>query len=247
MSAQKNVLRLLGIHLLVATLVAILFYDVHHGPFSPIDKGCFRFLNNWVAESPLWQNFWAMANHKMADWVEDAVFIFFFYWIVRKTPLAEKPRKMAEVAFFILYASFIILVANELVFRVLFHIRRDSPTLIVDDFVNLSEKITWLKVKFKSPKSFPGDHATTALIFMASFAYLARKQKVILFAALSYGVFLCLPRLIAGAHWLSDILVGSGSIVSIFFGWAFCTPFAEKSMQKLEKFIVYCKKKTATR
>lgn len=247
MSPKKTVLRLLTIHLLIAALVAILFYDVHHGPFSPLDKGCFRLLNSWVAESSLWQNFWAMANHRMADWVEDVVFILFFYWMIRSTAKSEQPRKIAEILFFILFASFIILVANELLFRVLLHIRRDSPTLIMDDFTNLSEKITWLKVKFKSPKSFPGDHATTALIFMATFTYLARKHKLILFSAISYGIFLCLPRLIAGAHWLSDILVGSGSIVAIFFGWAFYTPLAEKCIQKLEKSLLYLRKKTATR
>jgi membrane-associated phospholipid phosphatase len=212
---------------------------VHQGLFSPLDKGCFRFLNSLVEKSSFWQNFWAMANHKMADWLEDIIFIGFFYWQIRVSPKEERIRKTAEILFLIFYSAFIILIANELLFRVILHIKRDSPTLVMDTFTNLSEKITWLKVKFKSPKSFPGDHATTALIFMASFVYLARKHLHILCSAICYGIFLCLPRLIAGAHWLSDILVGSGSIMALFFAWAFYTPLAEKSIQKLENALLY--------
>jgi membrane-associated phospholipid phosphatase len=35
-----------------------------------------------------------------------------------------------------------------------------------------------------------------------------------------------MPRLITGAHWLSDVLVGSGGIVLFFLSIAFCTPLA---------------------
>ncbi len=222
-------------HLLAAALVFNLFYSLTDISF--LDKECFRLLNGWVQDSYLWQTFWAIANHRAADILEDVCFVLFFYLIIKATPKAERTRKMAECAFFLLFCICIILIANELLFRVLLHIERKSPTLMLDSFTNLSEKVTWLKVKFKSPKSFPADHATTALSFIISFLYLARNNMKITVAAILYGIFLCLPRLVAGAHWLTDVLVGSGSISLIFFSWAFCTPLASTCIQKLENVL----------
>ncbi len=34
-----------------------------------------------------------------------------------------------------------------------------------------------------------------------------------------------MPRLIAGAHWFSDVVIGSGCIVLFFAGWGLFTPF----------------------
>ena len=236
-SLNSNTKMLLFIHLFVIALVTCLFYSLSNSPFSSLDKGCFQFVNGWIQTSHFWQIFWAMANHRGADILEDICFILFFYWIIKATPKAERTRKIAECLFFLLYCASIILIANELLFRVLLHIERKSPTLIVDSFTNLSEKVTWLKVKFKSPKSFPGDHATTALLFITSFIYLARNNIRITVAAILYGIFLCLPRLVVGAHWITDILVGSGSISLIFFSWAFFTPLASTCIKKIENVL----------
>ncbi|MBS0627024.1 MAG: phosphatase PAP2 family protein [Verrucomicrobia bacterium] len=236
-SSKINYKILLFIHILVSILISSLFYSISKGNPITLDKKCFQLLNSWIQNSSFWQTFWAMANHRMADWVTDACFLLFFYWIVKASPKTEQIRKAAECLFFLLYSAIIILLTNELLFRGLLHIHRNSPTLVIDSFVNLSEKVTWLKVKFKSPKSFPGDHATLYLLFIASFLYLARKNIKITVTAILYGIFLCLPRLIAGAHWVTDILVGSGSIVIIFFSWAFCTPLASICIQKIENIL----------
>lgn len=234
---KSNYKILLFIHLLVVALVFSLFYSLSISPFSYFDKKCFQLVNGWIQSSYLWQTFWAMANHRGADLLEDICFLLFFYWIIRASPKSERTRKTAECIFFLLYGAFIILAANEILFRVLLHIERKSPTLLIDSFTNLSEKVTWLKVKFKSPKSFPADHATTALLFITSFFYLARNNIRITIAALLYGIFLCLPRLVVGAHWVTDILVGSGSICLVFFSWAFCTPLASTCIQKIENVL----------
>lgn len=238
-SWKSNYKILLFIHLFVAALVCCLFYSLSESRFSTLDTKSFYLLNGWVKNSHFWQTFWAMANHRGADILEDVCFVLFFYWIIKATPQPKRVRKIAECIFILIYAVCTILLANELLFRVILHIQRKSPTLLLDSFVNLSEKVTWLKVKFKSPKTFPGDHATTALIFMISFIYLARNNMRITLAAIFYGIFLCLPRLIAGAHWMTDILVGSGSICFIFFSWAFCTPLASTCIQKIQNVLLF--------
>lgn len=230
------------LHILVASLITSLFWNKTSSFWFPLDKGCFQMVNSWIANSYFWQNFWAMANHRLADWVQDVCFLVFFFWIIQSTPKEGRVKKTAECIFVLLYSALTILFVNELLFRALLHVQRKSPTLILDTFTNLSEKITWLKVKTKSPKSFPGDHATTAVLFIVGFIYLARKNLTIAITATCYGIFLILPRMIAGAHWLTDVLFGSGSIVCIFFTWAFCTPFASFCIGKLEKMLTFSKK-----
>lgn len=245
---KTNYKFLLFTHLLVIFMVVSLFYTLSQTPFLSMDKKCFQLLNSWVKESSFWQTFWAMANHRMADWLEDVCFVVFFFFVIKSSPKGERLRKTAECIFCLLLCVASILLANELIFRVLLNVHRKSPTLLIDTFTNLSTKVTWLKVKFKSPKSFPADHATTALLFVASFLYLARKNIRLTLLAVFYGIFLCLPRLIAGAHWVSDVIVGSGSITIIFFSWAFCTPIASTCIQKIEillrsGFSIFAKKR----
>jgi membrane-associated phospholipid phosphatase len=116
----------------------------------------------------------------------------------------------------------------------------------MDGFTNLAAKANWLKVKFKSPKSFPGDHAVTALCLITGFSYLGRKRLVVALTAVCYGIFLCLPRMVAGAHWLSDVLIGSGSIVTIGFSLAFFSPFASFCISRIERLITPGNRETAT-
>jgi membrane-associated phospholipid phosphatase len=112
-----------------------------------------------------------------------------------------------------------------------------SPTMVIDDSIRLSKEIPWMKIKDGSSKSFPGDHGTTALLFAASFSYLAGWRLGIL--ASFYAAFLCMPRLITGAHWLSDVLVGSGTITMIFLSWAFCTPLFSRFTDGCQRLFIW--------
>lgn len=245
---MTNKKKLIFIHIAVFILIFSLFSEFTKAFWLPLDKGCFQILNSFIAKNTFFQNFWAMANHHWADTLEDICFIMFFTWIVKDTPKEGRRRKLAECLFVLFFSALIHLTFNELLFREILHIRRLSPTLVLDSFTDLSEKVTWLKVKVRSPKSYPGDHATVAILFVAGFIFLARKNLKILCCAVSYGIFLILPRLIAGAHWITDVLFGSIFIVLIPYTWAFCTPLANIAISKLENGInaIKPKKKQAT-
>ena len=242
-SLKWKPLPLIAGHLLVLFIMLALFPSPNTSIFAPIDRALFRFFNGWIANGYLIQNFFAMANHRIADWVEDGVFLGFFTWIIANTKKEERVRKIAESLFVILGAALVIFLSKAILFQSLFSVRRDSPTLVMDAFTSLSEKVTWLKVKAGSRKSFPGDHGTTALLSIVSFFYVARSQKKVRIVALLYGIFLTLPRLTVGAHWFSDIYLGSASTVFLFSLWAFCTPFAERSVRVIEMILRLGKKK----
>ena len=252
-SSNWNLKLLITIYALVAFFIFTLFCKSTQGFWVPLDTGCFRLLNSWISESVFSQNLWAIANHRMTDWVEDFVFLLFFIWIIKATPKEHRTRKIAECLFILFYSALVHLAINEALFRGFLHIQRNSPTLTLDSFVNLSEKVSWIKVKVKSPKSYPGDHATVAILFMAGFLYLARKNFKIRLISFLYGITLILPRLIVGAHWLTDVLFGSVFIVLVPFSLAFCSPLASFMIQKIDKRIystlvwIKCKKKIALR
>jgi len=236
-SGKWNYKGLAAVFAITGLLLYILFSNLNDNIFSFIDKKAFRFLNGFIESSSFWQNFWAMANHRVADWIEDVCFALFFCWVITATPAKERRGKIAECIFILFYVALLVIFSKRIVFGYLLDVQRKSPTLLMDGFTNMADKASWLKVKFKSPKSFPGDHAVTALSFISGFLYLGRKRFFIALAATCYGIFLCLPRMIAGAHWLSDVLIGSGSIVAIAFSLAFLTPLASFCIEKIESLI----------
>lgn len=229
---------LLFCHVLVTVMLTTLFLPSTKGFWEVIDVAFFKFVNGSLEGRPNWQVFWALANHKLADWVEDLCVLIFFFIYVKQAVRSLRPRKIAELLFCVLYIGAIIYFVNRMLFRENLSIPRLSPTLVVDSSVRLSEHIPWLHIKDDSSKSFPGDHGTTALLFAASFTYLAGWRLGIL--ASLYAAFLCMPRLITGAHWFSDVIVGSGSITLLFLGWAFCTPLFQTCVNGLERFFKAC-------
>lgn len=223
---------LLLAHILIALGLGALFAPLTHGYVQAFDLIIFKALNSSLEWGRPWQVFWALANHKLADWFEDVVILVFAWFYIRGAVKGQRLYRAAQIIFLILYSALIIFFVNKTIFREWIEILRDSPTLVESSSIKLSEHISWLKIKDGSSKSFPGDHATTALIFGSAFVYIGRKKMKI--CAAVYALFLCLPRMILGAHWLSDVVIGSGSIVCFFFMWAICTPFAERCTKVIE-------------
>ena len=228
---------LLIAHFFIALCLCTLFSPLTHSFWQAIDMFIFQKLNQTLAWGRSWQVFWALANHKLADWLEDIVIILFCIVYVKSGLKGHRLYRAAQTIFLILFSAFIIFFINKTLLRDHAQILRDSPTLVMDSSIKLSDHISWLKIKDESSKSFPGDHATTALLFGFAFVYMgSRKMKI--FAAL-YSIFLCLPRMILGAHWFTDVVIGSGSIVAFFMIWAICTPFAHKSCLLIEKSLKF--------
>ncbi|MDR2539119.1 MAG: phosphatase PAP2 family protein [Chlamydiales bacterium] len=224
MTASYKLRSLFLLQTLLALLLTSLLWPKTAVYWQKLDIAFFKLINQSLLDRHYWQVFWACANHKYADWVEDlCILVFFTIWI-RKSPCSLRKIRIAQLLFCVLYIAFILFFVNRMLFRDFISIPRPSPSLVIENNVMLSQKISWMKIKDVSQTSFPGDHATTALLFAASFSYLAGHRFAI--AAWIYAAFLCMPRLITGAHWLSDVIVGSGGIVLFSLSIAFCTPLA---------------------
>lgn len=207
-----------------------------------IDLSCFRVLNNSLRYSQLWKLFWAFANHKNADWIQDGIILLFFILSFRAMPNKRAIRKLAEIVFLLIYGALVIVCINMQLFRKHLDIYRPSPTVIEENCVRLSKELPWLEIKDRSLKSFPADHGTTALLFAAGFSFFTSSRKLRLYAIL-YSIFTCIPRVVLGAHWLSDIIIGGGLITITTMSLALCTPFHARCIDKIENFFGLCRRR----
>jgi membrane-associated phospholipid phosphatase len=239
-----NPRRLLFNQALIAFLLLILFIPYTHSLLTIVDSAFFHFLNGNLEGHPNWQYFWAIANHKLTDWAHDVVFLILIVSAVLAAPKGERLKKTSQFLFCILYIAFIIFFFNRLLFRESLDIVRFSPTMEFSDSIRLSKEFPGLGIKDSSKQSFPGDHATTALLLAVSYSYYANKKLAIL--GWIYAIFMCLPRLVAGAHWLSDVVIGSGCIVLFFLSWAFYSPFGAKTVSMIERVLRFVLRKPLT-
>lgn len=240
-SSKWKFKRLIVIHLILTCALLVFFY--FRKPLDYLDTKTFLFLNGTLHKNLFFQSFWILLNHKAADWVGDGMMLTLFMIYI----CSKKKGRMIRVAEFILTTLClvtVILFVNTYLFRHPLRFKRESPTLICKNSHRISKEVKWIKIKDSSKHSFPGDHATTALTFALFFVYFTRFPLNCF--GIAYGIIMSLPRIILGAHWLSDVLIGSFSIALLFFSWIEFTPFHTYFVKRFCSLMVYLKRKIHT-
>jgi Kdo2-lipid A phosphotransferase len=245
MQMQKSLLKQATlIPFLLCHLLSFLLFFSWYSPVTShfwacLDDAAFHLLNGSLKESPLMQVFWALANLKICD-LFGAVFMvgFSLLWVF-EAPKIDIKKRLAQILYLLIWFEIGIFTLKEVIFPYLVRadFLRDSPSLLYASTIHLSKTIPWLKIKDSSHWSFPGDHALIALQW-AGFMAVFSGWRLGLLAFLSSTIFI-LPRLIAGAHWLSDSLAGSLPLAILFIGWARYTPIYDISISRLEQFLTF--------
>jgi membrane-associated phospholipid phosphatase len=108
-----------------------------------------------------------------------------------------------------------------LIFFDILHIKRSSPSLVLEPFLRLSEYFGDHDIKDNATKSFPGGHG----FVMPYFAIFSMKffPKRIFLVTWIVAIFFCLPRLMSGAHWITDIIF-STMLAYFCANIVICTP-----------------------
>lgn len=206
-----------------------------------VDVNAFKFLNSQLLSTKLLQYFWAALNHKYMDLVEDLLFLLFFIGGIKAAPSSMKRRKCAQFLSCILLAGAIIFFINRQFLRYYTPFPRQSPSLVVTPCIRITEEIPWKYVKDETDASFPGDHATTLLLFGLLYSAFAPRKLAI--SSWIYVGFRTLPRLILGAHWISDVVVGSVSISLFFVSCFLYTPLGIMVVDSIEKILHFGQKR----
>ncbi len=194
--------------LLVCQLFALALYaSWSYPPFAVAWKGLdfsvFKALDGYLRTHPGTHTFWALMNHRIVDYVGAAFFVCLFIFAARRSPSLDRGRWLARG----IALAVLLLVILDISEGVVFHFESPSPTLAVEGAFRLTQAVPWVNAKDSSSASFPGDHGTAVLLFSAALWYFGGRR--IGLVAVCGSALLLLPRLVAGAHWLSDIAVGS--------------------------------------
>jgi membrane-associated phospholipid phosphatase len=190
--------------------------------WDALDHAVFSALNPSLANPGLWQSFWAVANWRPFDLVAAAIiFSFVLSWL--RAEHADRVR--SGLASFLAFCLLLLLgKACEHLLLDFTGYRRASPTLVFPDAVRLSEIVAWISVKDRGSTTFPGDHAFV-IFATAGFLWICAGRNKGILALLALVPF-TLPRVVAGAHWMTDILVGGGTMALLLLSLGYATPFA---------------------
>ncbi|EGT5762981.1 phosphatase PAP2 family protein [Cronobacter sakazakii] len=189
------------------------------GFWFTLDAGIFHFFNHLAATSHSFLWFLAITNNRAFDGCSLLAMGLLLLWYWRK---ATPPgRRHIIIMGIVMLLSAVVL--NQL--GHLLPVSRPSPTLTFEDSLRVG-KMVGISTKDASTDSFPGDHGMMLLIF-AGFMWRYFGAKAFGLGLLIFCIF-ALPRMMIGAHWFTDIAVGSLSIVFIGLPWILLTPLSDK-------------------
>ncbi|MGN7610777.1 phosphatase PAP2 family protein [Magnetococcales bacterium HHB-1] len=217
---------LLFFHLLAILILLSWLIPFSRQGWDIFDQQIYRYLNGSLLWGESWQAFWAIANWRPFDLVPGTIILIMLgLWLRQSPSLKEANRRIIQIALFALLIGFIKVVSFEIIVD-LFDFRRLSPTRIFDDGLRLTEMVTWIKTKDSSGSSFPGDHALV-MILLTGFFFFHQGRKAG-FQALVLLFPFYLPRLVGGAHWSTDILIGSLCLGLLGLAWWRGSPLSER-------------------
>ena len=215
--------------IIAAFLLASWFIEPTKTFWLECDETLFRFLNESLRSGQdSWRMLWAVMNHRAFDAVSASLLASVFIvsaWRHGRSTWAWHAAVVSVTVLAVLIGTRI---------GHLIPVERPSATMLHQDAFRLNHWASGFETKDISYSTFPGDHGMVAMIgFGYAFHYLG---KFYAWAAFAAGWIVVVPRLVSGAHWLSDELVGAGFIGILVLSWSFYTPVADYLVEKLERY-----------
>lgn len=206
--------------------------DATRAYWDILDQWVFTVTNPFLVKwGGVWSWFWAILNVRIADLVPLIIIAWFFY--IKGAIFADKDRLFGLVGFALLLIV-MLFVREVLDFYVnIANLGRSSPTAVIDSAVRLSSIYPSFDLKDWDSSSFPGDHAAVLFTWLGYCLFFVR-NKWSLWITFVVVLFI-LPRLMAGAHWVSDIMVGGLSTALTTLAFGLYTPILNNTQRSLTK------------
>lgn len=232
---QWRIRPLIACHVAALLLLASWLWAPSREAWDRFDLLAFALLNTPVHEAGWWAHIWAIGSMRPVDMGVGALMLA----VMLNTNLVFSATQIRKALF-----AFIATLTVMLLFRVgfadlvkLMGWQRPSASLVVEGAARLTELFpSWEErwdMKDSASRSFPGDHASVLLIWAMFMSFFARNWRLLL--VWTMAVIFMLPRLVAGAHWVSDALVGGLFLALLGLAWSCFTPFAYRASEWLEK------------
>lgn len=205
------------------------YLPANHGFWFPLDAAMFHFFNQGLVENRAYLWLVALTNNRAFDACSLVAMgcLMLAFWLKED---ASGRRRILMIGLAMLLIAVVI---NQLA-QNLMPVKRASPSLFFTDIHRVSDLLNF-PTKDASKDSFPGDHGMMLLIFAGvMWRYFGRKA---LGVALIIFVVFAFPRVMIGAHWFTDIAVGSLSAVLIGLPWCLLTPLSDKIISAFDHFL----------
>ncbi|WP_406704244.1 phosphatase PAP2 family protein [Sodalis sp.] len=188
------------------------FLPAHHGFWFALDSGIYHAVNHQAVRHPLFADLLAITNNRVFDLCSLLAMGIVYLRYYLRVDAAGRRRMLAIGPAMIITA----LVLNQLDHLV--PVTHVSPSRYFKDtpcVVSIAE-LTQIPTQEYSSDSFPGDHGMLLMIFAAFMLHFFDRKGFL------QGVLIVLlfstPRILIGAHWFTDVAVGSLSIVLVGLG-----------------------------
>ena len=225
---RRNLPLILLFNLLGVALFLSWFLPANHGGWFTLDSAIFFFFNRHLATDPAFLHLVAITNNRAFDVISLLAMGLLYLYFFLKQDGAGRRRLVITGVVMLLTA----VVLNQL--GHLLPVKHPSPTLTFDNIYRVSE-LTGIPTKDASSDSFPGDHGMMLIIFSCfMLRYFGRRAFAV---ALLITLLFSLPRVMIGAHWFTDIAVGSLSVVLVGASWVLMTPCSDWIVDRLSRLL----------
>lgn len=225
---RRNLPFILFFNLLGVALFLSWFLPANHGGWFTLDSAIFFFFNRHLATDPAFLHLVAITNNRAFDVISLLAMGLLYLYFYLKQDAAGRRRLVITGVVMLLTA----VVLNQL--GHLLPVKHPSPTLTFDNIHRVSE-LTGIPTKDASGESFPGDHGMMLIIFSCfMLRYFGRGAFAV---ALLITLVFSLPRVMIGAHWFTDIAVGSLSVVLVGASWVLMTPCSDWIVDRLNRLL----------
>jgi membrane-associated phospholipid phosphatase len=213
-----NPKRILLLHSLAGLLAVSLLWSPSAAVWRWLSSSVFYFLNGSLLWGRPWTVFWATLNTKAFDTVCALLLLIPLLWYLYDDRQVTRNERLSRVTL-VMAAVTVMTGISKLLLP---GIPYPSPSLLLEPFHSLRALVPGIAAKISSNQSFPGDHAVFAFTYIAlTLALVGGKYTVL---GIILGILYVVPRLVSGAHWLSDDLVGGGIAALIAYSWAIHGP-----------------------
>ncbi|BEM38957.1 membrane protein [Serratia marcescens] len=225
---RRNLPFILFFNLLGVALFLSWFLPANHGGWFTLDSAIFFFFNRHLATDPAFLHLVAITNNRAFDVISLLAMGLLYLYFYLKQDAAGRRRLVITGVVMLLTA----VVLNQL--GHLLPVKHPSPTLTFDN-INRVSALTGILTKDASGDSFPGDHGMMLIIFSCfMLRYFGRGAFAV---ALLITLIFSLPRVMIGAHWFTDIAVGSLSVVLVGASWVLMTPCSDWIIERLNRLL----------
>ena len=226
------ILNALGVALLACWWIPALDF------WPTLDSDVFWDFNQFITPlNPHWDTLLGILNTRAFDAVAFAMMGVLFCWAMLNDQQPARYRRWTSIGITMLLTAGLL---SLFVLRAISY-GHASPTRFFSHAQHLSELVSF-KTKDSASNSFPGDHGLMLMVF-ASFMLAFAPRRTAL-CSLAFVVLLSAPRIMVGAHWFSDVYLGSLSIALIALPWVLCTPLATTVARGMENALARLKQRS---